>query len=52
MNTLRLLLRIPAVPLVILWVGAVWLYDAAREHAKKRRLGPAYEGPLDNPDLR
>jgi len=47
---MKTLLRI-AVALVIGCVfAAVALYDAAREARKKRKLGAAYEGPLDGWD--
>lgn len=47
------LLRLLAVPVVIVWINLVWLYDRAREHALRRRLGTAYEGPAEGEeDLR
>lgn len=52
MKLLTLILRALVVPLVLVWIQLVWLGDQAREVWQKRKLGAAYEGPLDNEDLR
>lgn len=43
-TAVRLLVLLAWVPLVY----AVWCYDHVREARKKRRLGSAYEGPLED----
>ena len=47
MKPLTLILRVAVVIAFIPIVWAVFFYDAAREHAKKKRLGAAYEGPAE-----
>jgi len=52
MKALLFPLRLLVVSVVIVWVWCVWFVDQVRETWLKHRLGAAYEGPLNNEDLR
>lgn len=48
MKLLSLIARAAVLLAFIPLVWAVFFYDAAREHSKKKRLGAAYEGPAED----
>lgn len=45
---MKILLRVPGTVLALVVIATCALFDAIREHRQKRRLGPAYEGPLED----
>lgn len=48
MSALRFVARVAVLVAWVPIVWAAWLYDGAREAWHKKRLGSAYEGPLED----